>query len=273
MLKRSLLNATKVSLVYLCFSATLTSCFPGRATCLLFGGKNCDGPPSPDGTPFNQVYFSPMRSAPGENKDSAQSPAVRGILGQIEAGPTIKLVGDEYQSDYVKTKPGVGIEFYAGSYWGGVAPNLFLHPAIGFKQARSIEEIRIGGDGGPDITRKTTSTFNFISLPLNAEYRFLNNQLGVFAGPEVDFLLGANMKTDGDREKITDQSKRLGLGVNGGLTYRPPARSKLHRISFQARASNRLTQLNTRGPSSVGTVPFRIKTVSFKVGYDLCNCN
>lgn len=283
MLKKKFTNALKLGVTCALIPVLFSSC-----ACYFWGVHCGEGASSED--PNTLINFlsnsaSQKKQQPGDDKDTAAAlppknkpkSKVRGILSNIEVGPTInfKSAVEEY-SGYTKHRPGLGFNFHMGSYWSGLGKDLYLHPSIGFKQARAYEELEYGGgDGMPGVIRKDEYVFNYLSLPVLAEYRVSNDAIGLFAGPELNYLLKSTYSEDGaEKDNITDQSVRAGLGIQLGGVYRFHTRSNPNgKIRLMVRYDHRLSQLNKNNQPGLPSSVWRMKSLQLGLVYDICNCN
>ncbi len=76
-------------------------------------------------------------------------------------------------------------------------------------------EINFSQMGAKDGDLK--ENLNYISAPVLAKFRF--GGLGIYAGPQIGFLLSANDKLDGERASVTSSFKTIDFSAIGGAEY------------------------------------------------------
>jgi hypothetical protein len=265
MTTKSPMNVTTRIAIFLFLPLSFTSCITlEELTCATFG-THC--PPTEGPAPIYSNITPIHRRADStvsEEKPSEQK--VRGILGNLEVGPTINFKSSEERPNF-EHKPGVGFQVLAGSYWP-IGNNIYLHPSIGFKQSRAYEEVITEGENPYDLyTRRDEYVFNYLTFPLMAEYRLRNNRTAFFAGPEFTYLLGAKWKIeDYTSQKLNPIAVKPGFGMYVGL------RQHFGRYSAHFRYDRRISNLNRTALPGDTYSPWRMSSLYVGMSYDLCNC-
>jgi hypothetical protein len=194
------------------------------------------------------------------------------------AGPNMnfKSAGDDVYAEG-SHKPRLG--FQAGfRVQYQVNEKLALVPGLLYKQNNAREQATIydgePGGGDPGITIKDDYSFSYLSAPILGQYNFTDH-LSVSAGPEVNYLLNAKVKTEstyggGDpgrnTENITDDMVKLGLGVQLGVKYDIPD----SRWSLELIYDHRLSRLNKK-PDMYETPAWRMKSIQLGVKSRICD--
>ena len=96
-----------------------------------------------------------------------------------------------------------------------ISESLFFNPALMYSTKGSKFEIDFFGE-----TFESTSTFNYIDVPLDFVYKIglESMQVGVFAGPYLGYFLGGSSESDGEKEDIdTDEVNALDYGLDLGV--------------------------------------------------------
>ena len=93
---------------------------------------------------------------------------------------------------------------------------------------------------------KSTTDLHFVNVPLLAQYMF-DNGFRIEAGPQVNFLLAAKQKVDGNTNDIKDGYKTASLSLPVGIGYLTQSG-----LGFDARYSFGLSQLNENGNKLTG---------------------
>jgi hypothetical protein len=261
--------------LFICVLSGFTSCVVNENIACLFLGYSC---PPPETQPPT-VYYSQMPPKSGDSSRTNKSgekrsqPKVRGILSNLEFGPTINFKSAEEEYFDITHKPGIGFHFYAGSYWP-LSNNLSLHPAIGYKQARAFEQIDTEGEyPGSLYTRKDEFVFNTLSVPVVLDYKLRNNRTSFFGGPELSYLLSSRLKRDNDPPtKLNEYAVRTAAGLQAGVLHRFPLRGGSRFIGAQLKFDKRLSRLNSRSNPVTGSSPWYMSSIHLGLTYSLCNC-
>jgi hypothetical protein len=209
------------------------------------------------------------------------SAAGQGPHTHMTAGPNINFKnagGDVYEDG--SHKPGIG--FQAGFQTVYRFNEKFsVVPGILFKQNTAKEEAEIIDGGEPPYNTsykiEDKYTFNYLSVPLLAQYN-LTPTLSVSAGPEINYLVNARVKSSvsmagndhSEKRNISDESVRLGLGVQAGLKYEIPD----SRWALELMYDHRLSRLNKKHPEGYPnyTVPgWHMKSVQLSAKTRICD--
>lgn len=177
---------------------------------------------------------------------------IKGITTSIIAGPTIsyKSSKEDYGNSNHKHKPGAGIVLGIGNtlYF---SEKFAVNASLLFKSNNASEELSytIPGDpggpggGGNSNETKTKYSYSYLSAPILAQIQ-LSDQLTAVVGPEINYLLGASAKPSGygEKNKITDNSVRVGVGAQAGLRYEIPNSP----LGIQLLYDQRISRLNKK---------------------------
>lgn len=164
---------------------------------------------------------------------------IRSVRTYVTAGPNVtfmKRKGQTYGNS--KLQPGLGFQAGFASIYQ-FNDQFSVTPALLFKQQRVIEKVGTGyqpptsepgSEPGSSSENKYTCTYNYLSVPVMAEYS-INENLRVSAGPEINYLLKATEKRSGGgyygggnegKQDITKDCVKLGVGVQVGVKYDIP---------------------------------------------------
>jgi hypothetical protein len=207
---------------------------------------------------------------------------IKGIRSHLIAGPNMsfKSSKEDYGNIDHKHKPGVGFEMGFGSTLS-FSDKFAVSTGLVFKKNNASEVLSYSSTGEPGTGGSTTEyeskySYSFISVPLVAEYK-LTDQLTAIAGPEINFLTGATVKSSGygDTEKtdIKDNSVKTGISIQAGIRYTIPKSP----IAIQVVYDHRLSRLNEKsdyyipGGSSGDTPPWRMSGFSLGLIFDACS--
>lgn len=181
---------------------------------------------------------------------------IRSISSQIIAGPNIsfKNSDDVYGSNYHKHQPGAGFQVGMGSNLV-FSDKFSVSPSLLLKHNTASEKITYQsyepGGGDPGITKDKYS-YTYLSAPVVANYH-VGKQVQLFAGPELNYLVRASVKKErstgsDDKDKITKNSVKLGVGVQAGVKYRIPSGNGDSPFGVQLLYEHRLSRLNKKNP-------------------------
>jgi hypothetical protein len=193
-----------------------------------------------------------------EINDQKTSPAkklplgIKGISTNIIAGPNMsfKSSNEDLGGMANKKKPGIGIQCGVSASYS-FSDKFAVAPALLFKHNSATETFNYstgepGGGGSQEI--KSKYNFSYISVPVLAEVK-VSDQLTVMAGPELNLLVGATVKSSGygetDKTDIKDNSVKTGVGIQGGIKYSIPNSP----IGIQLLYDQRLSRLNEKNSS------------------------
>jgi hypothetical protein len=200
------------------------------------------------------------------------------IHSYFSAGPTLnfKSAGsDVYPGG--SHKPGVG--FYAGFRTNyRFSDKWSVIPGILYKQNNASEEGTLydgePGGGDPGISIVDKYSYNYLSVPILAQYSLTDN-LKVSAGPEVNYLLKSKVKSTtsygGDSHEsktdLTKNSVKLGVGVQVGLKYQIPD----SRWALELNYDHRLSRLNKKEGTYGESPAWRMKSLQLGVKARICD--
>ena len=189
---------------------------------------------------------------------------IRSISSQIMAGPNMSFKSskegeDVYGSNDHKHQPGAG--FQLG--WGlnvGFNDKFSVSPSLLLKQNNASEKIKYsytepGSTGGGET--KDKYSYTSLSVPIVANYQ-VGKQVQVFAGPEVNYLLKASVKSKGSngrdsKDNISKNSAKVGVGVQAGVKYKIPSGNGNSPFGVQLLYEHRLSRLNKKNPDGYGS--------------------
>jgi hypothetical protein len=206
---------------------------------------------------------------------------IRSVSTYITAGPNITFMnrrGQTYGNSNLQ--PGIGFQAGFASVYQ-FNDQFSVTPALLFKQVRVIEKISTGYEpptsepGSEPVyssESKYTCSYNYLSVPVMAEYS-INENLRISAGPEVNYLVKATEKRSGggyygggdeDKQDITKDCVKLGVGVQVGVKYTIPNSM----FGLQLIYDHRITPVN----KEVSYEPSNyIKTVQLGITCAICN--
>jgi len=212
-----------------------------------------DGKGCPFGTQSAESYVT---AGPNMNFKSAGSDVYAG--GSHKAG--------------VGFQAGFGTIYRFNEKWS-------LNPSLMVKVNKASEEATYS-DGEPGPTPSPTSnikdkySYSYLSMPVLAQYN-LTKDLTVSAGPEVNYLLKSKVKSSmnygGDshesEEDLTDNSVKVGLGVQAGLKYQIPN----SKFALSATYDHRISRLNKKSTYGYETPAWKMKSVQVGVTCLICD--
>ena len=211
---------------------------------------------------------------------------IRSIRSHIIAGPNMSFKGskegnDVYGNNGHKHQPGVGFQVGMGSSLS-FTDKFSVNPSLLVKQNNASEKITYNstepGGGDPGYESKDKYSYTYLSAPVVASYK-VGKQTEVFAGPEINYLLNASVKNDsptgGDnKENITKNSVKLGVGVQAGIKYRIPSGNGDSPFGVQLLYEHRISRLNEKnsdGYSTYDAPGWNIKGFQLGVTCSICN--
>jgi len=175
---------------------------------------------------------------------------IKAIRTHITAGPNIsfKSSKEDYGNTNHKHKPGIGFQFGFGTAYSfsdrfAVTPSLLLK----HNSASEVLSYSTPGETGGGTSQEYESkySYTYLSVPIMAEIK-VNEQLTVMAGPEVNLLLGAKVKSSGagsnEKTDIKSSSVSTGVGIQAGLKYDIPNSP----IGIQLIYDHRISRLNKK---------------------------
>lgn len=204
---------------------------------------------------------------------------IKGISTSIIGGPNLsfKSSKEDYGNTDHKHSPGAGVQL--GVTMSCVFSEKFaVAPALIFKSNSATETLgqTIGEPGGGDPGNEIKSKYNYsyLSVPVMAQIK-VNDQLTLMAGPELNLLLGATVKTTGygdtDKTDIKDNSVKAGAGIQAGVKYNIPNSP----IGIQLIYDHRLSRLNEKTTDyypggGYETPAWNMKSIQLGVICELC---
>lgn len=248
---------TPVIIVLLMFMLTSFS------SCCIFLGLDC--PDYKKGTKTN----TGVAKKSGSKKEGQP---VKAILSTMEAGVNVSfLTSDDKQAKY---EPGAGFYFNAGSSWD-IGSKWSINPSIGFSRINATVKQEYltdpyPGTGEPVYTveRKNRYQYDALSLPVLAEYK-MNKQLLIYAGPSLNYVVGAKMKTENSNYEANniDNTERVGINLHVGLKYKFYSRDNVSKFGVRLGYDHGLTALSKNEPV------YRMRGVKLGLSYNFCNCH
>lgn len=195
----------------------------------------------------------------------------------ITAGPNLsfKSSKEEYGGSYGGHEPGIGMQLGVGT----VLPfnnHFALAPSIRFSQKNASETFGYSEPGG-SVEYKDKYTYNYVGGMVLAQFRVSKN-LSLVAGPEVNYLLSASMKSGGssgtgDKESITKSSARLGADILAGVKYDIPVANGRSKWGLQLIYDHRLSRLNKKKDETGMEVPaYNVTGFQLGLAYNICGC-
>jgi opacity protein-like surface antigen len=233
------------------------------------------------------VINEAMLPVRGEKDEKTGPLGIRSISTNIIAGPNLSFKSsNESNASYGganhQHKPGVGFQLGVGSTltfndkWS-------VAPAMMVKQNNASETIKSsgGGEGGNYSYESTTDySYTYLSAPVLARYQ-ASDRLSIYAGPELNYLLGANTKSggtynNGGKQDITSSSVRLGLGVQAGVKYEIPSSDGGSIWGIELLYDHRISRLNKKqSENTYGgnyDIPaWHMKSLQLGITCDICN--
>jgi Outer membrane protein beta-barrel domain len=206
---------------------------------------------------------------------------IQGIRSHIIAGPNLSFKSsneDDPSGDY-KKKSGTGFQFGFGSTLS-FSSKFAVSTGLIFKKNNASEVLSYSttgepGSGGSTQEYESKYSYSYLSIPILAEFR-ISDQLTAMAGPQVNFLTGATVKSSGygntEKTDIKDYSVKTGVSVQAGIKFSIPKSP----VAVQVVYDHRLSRLNENSESyypgsSYDTPAWHMKDVSLSVVCDICN--
>lgn len=198
----------------------------------------------------------------------------------VTAGPNMNFKsapGDSYGNG--SHKPGVGFQAGFGTIYR-FNDKWAVNPSLMYKMNKASEEGSMtDGEPGsePAYSVKDKYSYSYLSMPILAQYN-LTDDLTVSAGPEVNYLLKSKVKSSmnyggtshDSEEDLTDNSVKVGLGVQVGLKYQIPD----SKFGVSVTYDHRISRLNKKNPEGYGNyeVPaWKMKSVQVGVTCLVCD--
>lgn len=209
---------------------------------------------------------------------------IRSISSQIIAGPNISFKSsnegkDVYGNNAQKHQPGPGFQVGLG-YNLEFNDKFSVSPSILLKQNNASEKIKyMNTDPGSPNGGESNDKYKYTSLsaPVVANYK-VGKQVQVFAGPEINYLLKASVKRKGgtgtdDKENITSNSAKVGVGIQAGVKYSIPAGNGDSPFGLQLLYEHRLSRLNKKGSDGYSYNSPAWNMQGFQLGVTCSICN
>jgi hypothetical protein len=232
----------------------------------------------------DRIRFKDHRDSAARANSSSTSTTPPPIPGELFAlsitlGPTLnfKSSNEDYGGGYGEHKPGVGFNIGAGTVLP-IDKHWAVAPSLRFTQKNASESLGYsdpGGGGGMDYTNKYS--YSYIGAPILAQYR-AGKHLSFVAGPEINYLLSASVKSEGsggngEKQSITKSSQKLGFDILAGVKYEIPAGNKRSRLGLQLMYDHRLSRLNKKQDENGNDVPaYHMKGFQLGLAYNICGC-
>lgn len=179
---------------------------------------------------------------------------LQSISTNIIAGPNLsmKRSSEDYGNLNHKSIPGIGYQFGIGLSLG-VSNKLAIEPSLLVKHNSASEKLSYSNTGGePGASTTDKYSYNYLSVPVHASIKASEN-LRILLGPEVNYLLGAKVKYDGgNKQSLTSNSIKLGLGLQAGIRYELPKNAGPSGMGLQLLYDHRLSRLNEKSYSYMG---------------------
>ncbi len=86
----------------------------------------------------------------------------------------------------------------------------------------------------------TSNSFSYLTLPILFEYQ-ISDKVSFHLGPELNYLIGAKIKTNNAEFSVIDKYKKIDLCLAGGLRY-----NFTKKIALETRYTIGQSQLNLR---------------------------
>ena len=205
---------------------------------------------------------------------------IKRVSTSIIAAPNIsfKSSKEDYGNTKHKHKPGIGFLLGVGTtytFTDKVAVSTSL--LVKKNSASEVLTYSPGEPGGNPMQQEYESkySFTYLSVPILAQYK-LSDQFTATAGPEINYLLGASVKSggsgDNDKTSITKNAARVGAGFQLGLKYSIPGSP----LDVQLTYDHRLSRLNKKSGSdyypggSYDTPAWNMKSVQLGVTCAIC---
>lgn len=149
---------------------------------------------------------------------------IKSIGTTVTAGPNLsfKSSKEDYGNSNHKHSPGAGFQVGVGSIIK-FTDKVSFTPGLLFKQNNASEKLTYSTGGtGPSYSSEAKYKYNWLSAPLLLNYQ-ATEKLSIKAGPELNYLVKASAKiteeSETNTEDITDESQKLGVGAQVGLSY------------------------------------------------------
>lgn len=213
-----------------------------------------------------------------EDKGKKLPLGIKSISTTLVAGPNLsmKRSAEDYGNMNHKSIPGIGYQLGVGAKIG-FSDKFAVEPSLMIKHNPASEKLSYANTGGePGASTTDKYSYTYLSVPIYANIK-ASEKIDILVGPEMNYLLGANVKYDGgNKESLTSNSIKLGLGLQAGLRYNLPAKSGPSGMGIQVLYDHRLSRLNEKSYSYMGggsssEVPaWRMSSFNLMFFADLC---
>jgi hypothetical protein len=205
---------------------------------------------------------------------------IKGMNTHIIAGPSMsfKSSKEDYGGTDHKSKAGLGFQFGIKSTFT-FSEKFDVSSALILKKntAGEVLSYPTTGEPGSGSTQKYESKYNYtyLSVPLMAEVK-LSDRFTAMAGPEVNLLMGANVKTSGygetEKTDIKDNSVKTGFGLQAGVKYEIPGSPLIVQLIYDHRIS-RLNEKSSEYYPGGGyeTPAWKMKSVQIGIACSICS--
>ncbi len=170
---------------------------------------------------------------------------IQSVGTSIIAGPNVSFFNNKAETGggmSRKNKPGIGFQAGVGLNLG-FNNKVSVAPSILVKHNSASEEVSYtytGGGGEPGSSYTDKYSFTWISVPVLAELKVGEN-LALFVGPEVNFLMSAKVDVDGEKTDLKKNAVKTGLDAQVGARYTLPGSGAW---GFQLLYDHRISRLN-----------------------------
>lgn len=179
---------------------------------------------------------------------------LQSISTNILAGPNLsmKRSSEDYGNLNHKSVPGIGYHVGVGLVLG-FSKKVAVEPSLLVKHNTASEKLSYSNTGGePGSSTTDKYSYTYLSVPVHANIKASEN-LSILVGPELNYLLGANVKYEGgNKQSLTKNSIKLGLGLQAGLRLMLPKKSGPSGMGLQLLYDHRLSRLNEKSYSYTG---------------------
>jgi hypothetical protein len=218
----------------------------------------------------------PRESGLPEISDKKLPLGIKGINTRIIAAPNLsfKSSKEDYGGLDHKNKPGVGLQLGIGTTFI-FSKKFAVNTSLAFKHNSAKEVLSYSAPLEPGVEPiseeyESKYSYSYISAPILAEVK-VSDRLTVMAGPEINYLVGASVKSASEKTDIKDNSVKFGAGLQLGLRYDLPGSP----FGIQLLYDHRLSRLNEKTaeyyPGMSYEMPaWNMKSVQVGVVCDIC---
>lgn len=193
---------------------------------------------------------------------------IQKIESFLIAGPNISFKRSNESEDVYggakhRHKPGLGFQFGAGANLE-INEKFSVSTGLLFKQNNASEEIK-----GNDYSSTDKYRYSYLSVPVLASFK-VGSSFDLLVGPELNYLLSSGISYSGEKRSLTDESVKLGLGVQGGVKYRKDHNS---RLGVQLMYDHRISRLNKSHGDYYYGGGWYMSSVQLSLSFSLCDNN